>query len=272
MAAPPTITFLSDYGLEGAFVGACHGVMARICPGARVIDVTHGIPRHDIRAGALALRDSLPYLPHGVHLAVVDPGVGGERRAIALRTADGQLLVGPDNGMLWPGAVRLRGVDEAVDIGNSPYRLEQLSATFHGRDLFAPVAASLAAGRSLAEVGDPLSVHELVRLELPRPKVADGGLVATVVGVDRFGNIVLGAKAQHVEQAGFRLGQIVKVVNKGRPYELRFSATFGDVPCGEALLYIDGQRMLALAVNQGSAADHFGLVVDSEVVLRARSV
>ena len=143
----PLITFLSDYGLEDEFAGVCHGVIAGICPDARVIDLTHGIPRHDVRAGALVLRSALPYLPRGIHLAVVDPDVGAERRAVAIRSADDRMLVGPDNGLLSLAAQAAGGVVEAVDIARSPFRLEPVSATFHGRDIFAPVAARLGRGR-----------------------------------------------------------------------------------------------------------------------------
>jgi S-adenosyl-L-methionine hydrolase (adenosine-forming) len=161
MTAP--ITFLSDYGYEDDFAGVCHGVIARIAADARVIDLTHGIPRHNVRAGALVLRNALPYMPAGVHLAVVDPEVGAERRAVALRCpgpagepGDGErLLVGPDNGVLSLAAERFGGAVEAVEIGRSPWRLEPVAATFHGRDIFAPVAAHLATGRPLAEAGEP---------------------------------------------------------------------------------------------------------------------
>src|SRR5436190_17896777 len=142
--------------------------MARIAPEARVIDVTHGSPRHNVRAGALVLRNALPYLPAGVHLAVVDPEVGAERRAVAIRCAEeDRLLVGPDNGLLVLAAERFGGAVEAVDIGRSPWRLEPVSHTFHGRDIFAPVAAFLAAGWPLAEAGDPLDPAGLVGLKLP---------------------------------------------------------------------------------------------------------
>ena len=157
------ITFLSDYGLADEFVGVVHGVIAGICPDARVIDVTHGIPRHDVRAGATVLERALPYLPAGVHLAVVDPDVGAQRRAVALRTAgEGRLLVGPDNGLLTPAAERFGGVGEAVEISASPWRLEPVSATFHGRDIFAPVSAALADGAALSAVG------ERIDAEIPR--------------------------------------------------------------------------------------------------------
>src|SRR3954454_8111441 len=140
----PVLTFLTDYGLLDEFVGICHGVIARLAPEVRVIDITHGIPRHDVRAGALVLRGALPYCPPGVHLAVVDPDVGARRRAVALRCAeDDRLLVGPDNGLLMPAAAALGGAIEAVDISRSAHRLEPVAATFHGRDVFGPVAAAL---------------------------------------------------------------------------------------------------------------------------------
>src|SRR3954471_21763461 len=168
------VTFLSDYGLADEFVGVCHAVIARIAPEVRVIDLTHGIPRHDVRTGALVLARALPYAPAGVHLAVVDPEVGAERRGIAIRCADeGRLLVGPDNGVLMPAAAAFGGAIEAVDVARSPHRLEPVAATFHGRDVFAPVAAHLAAGAPLAGAGDPIGVDELTPLILPEPDLAD---------------------------------------------------------------------------------------------------
>src|SRR5689334_25253074 len=162
----PVITFLSDYGLDDDFVGVCHGVIARIAPEARVIDLSHGVPRHDVRSGALLLRDALPFAPAGVHLAVVDPDVGARRRAVALRCDhEDRVLVGPDNGLLVPAAERFGGVVEAVEISHSPWRLEPVSATFHGRDVFAPVAARLAGGAPLASAGEPLEPSEPVALE-----------------------------------------------------------------------------------------------------------
>ena len=192
MSAP--ISFLSDYGLADEFVGVCHAVIATICPDAQVIDITHGIPRHDVRAGALILRGALPYLPAGVVLAVVDPDVGAERRAVAIRAGDGRQLVGPDNGLLWLAAELSGGVSEAVDIARSAFRLEPVSATFHGRDIFAPVAARLAAGAGLRDCGEPLDPGRLVRVELPRPRLEDGALMTQAVYVDRFGNVALGVE------------------------------------------------------------------------------
>src|SRR3954452_16304320 len=150
------VTFLSDYGLDDDFVGVCHGVIAGLAADVRVIDITHGVARHDVRSGALVLRRALPYMPAGVHLAVVDPEVGAVRRAVALRCASEQrLLVGPDNGLLMLAAARFGGVVEAVEITHALHRREPVSATSHGRDVFAPVAAGLAAGDPLAAAGDP---------------------------------------------------------------------------------------------------------------------
>src|ERR1700677_2410720 len=191
-ALPPVITFLSDYGLLDEFVGVCHGVIARRYPNARVIDLTHSIPRHDVRSGAIVLRSALPFLPAGVHLAIVDPGVSAvgrhARRAVAIRTVEqDHLLVGPDNGLLMPAAERLAGVAEAFDIGQSPERLEPVSRTFHGRDIFAPVAAALAAGAPLSEVGDPLAVDQLRRFGLPKAHLSEGALTVHVLRGDTFG-------------------------------------------------------------------------------------
>lgn len=263
------VTFLTDYGHSDDFVGVCHGVIARIAPDARVIDITHGIPRHDIRAGALALRGALPFMPAGVHLAVVDPGVGGSRRGIAVRCAEeDRILVGPDNGLLVPAADRFGGVVEAVDVGHSPHRLEPVSATFHGRDLFAPVAAHLALGEELASTGDPLAHDELLRLELPQPRVEESELVVHALVADRFGNVVLDASHEDLAQFGLRLGGTVAVVAGGAKAIARYASTFADVDEGELIVYEDAHRQLALAVNRGSAAEQLGVGRDDELRLR----
>jgi S-adenosylmethionine hydrolase len=270
--AAPVITFLSDYGLGDDFVGICHGVIAGICPEARVIDITHGVPRHDVQAGALILRGALRYMPVGVHLAIVDPDVGARRRAIAIRAADDRLLVGPDNGVLWLAADAAGGALEVVDIASSPWRLEPVSATFHGRDVFAPVAARLAAGGQLAQAGAPSDPENLVKLELPRPRWEDGALVATAIYLDRFGNVQV--NANHEDLVGAELG-----VGLGSPIELEagihgrhrayYARTFADVEAGELLLYEDADGTLAVAVSQGSAADRLGLAVGDALSIRS---
>jgi S-adenosylmethionine hydrolase len=268
--ATPVITFLSDYGLQDDFVGVCHGVMAMLCPSARVIDITHGIPRQDVRAGAIVLAAALPYLPAGVHLAVVDPDVGARRRAVALRVADGRLLVGPDNGLLWVAAEQAGGVIEAVDIARSRFRLEPVSATFHGRDIFAPVAARLADGAELAEAGDPLDPGELVPLELPRARLQDGWLVTHVLYVDRYGNLQLDADHGHLEGAGLRLGRAVQLRDpSGQTHRCPFARTFADAEPGELLMYEDAHRRLAVAVSRGDAGGRLGARIDDELWIRA---
>jgi S-adenosylmethionine hydrolase len=252
---PAPITFLSDYGYGDEFVGVCHGVIARRCPGARVIDIAHAIPRHDIRAGALMLAAALPYMPEGIHLAVIDPGVGGSRRAVAVRVAGAaRTLVGPDNGLLAPAWERFGGVAEAADVGRSPARLEPVSATFQGRDIFAPVAAALAAGEPLATVGEPLDPAALTELEIPRAQLRDGALLAHVLGQDRFGNLMLDATAAQLAQLGARPGEALVVELPGGSQAARYASAFAEVPAGELLLYEDSRGRAALAVNRGSAA------------------
>jgi S-adenosylmethionine hydrolase len=263
------ITFLSDYGYNDEFVGVCHGVLATWCPQAQVIDITHGIARHDVRAGAVALRGAVAYMPPGVHLAVVDPDVGRSRRAVALRTAArNHLLVGPDNGLLALAAERLGGVVEAVDIGESPHRLEPVCATFHGRDIFAPVAAALAGGASLAAVGKSFAPAELVGLELPRSRIEDGTLIAQVRTVDRFGNTELNVDRAELRAFGFEIGAAAEVEVVDGQFEAVYVNAFGDAAVEALLLYEDAQQQLALAVNRGSAAERLDLGLDSEVRLR----
>src|SRR4051812_23983186 len=253
------VTFLSDYGLADEFVGVVHAVIARLCPEARVIDLGHGIRRHDVAAGARMLARALPFAPAGVHLAVVDPEVGALRRAVALRTADqDRFLVGPDNGLLLPAAERFGGVAEAVEISTSPWRLEPVSATFHGRDVFAPVAARLAGGSPLAEAGVPLDPAELAAVELSRARLDGDVLVALAVGADVFGNVAL--DAGHADLAGspLRLGRPIAVRAGGRRVLGVYARTFADARAGGLLLYEDAGGALALAVNGGDAAGLLG--------------
>jgi S-adenosyl-L-methionine hydrolase (adenosine-forming) len=264
------ITFLSDYGLADEFVGVVHGVIAGICPDARVIDLGHGIPRQDVSSGAAMLARALPFAPAGVHLAVVDPEVGARRRALALRTAtQDRLLVGPDNGLLVPAAEQFGGVAEAVEISASPWRLEPVSATFHGRDLFAPVAARLACGAPLAAAGAPLEPSELVTPEMTAPRHEPDALIAHVVAIDTYGNAVLDASHEDLVESGLRLGEPVAARAGSRRVRGVVSRTFSDVGAGALLLYEDATGSLALAVNGGDAAALLGLRSGDEVRLEA---
>jgi hypothetical protein len=266
---PPVISFLSDYGLKDEFVGVCHGVIAARCPGAHVIDLTHEIPRHDVLAGAVVLRGSVAYMPSGVHLAIVDPGVGtGSRRAVALRTADGRTLVGPDNGLLTPAADSLGGVAEAVDVGDSPERLEPVSRTFHGRDIFAPVAAAIAAGAALSDVGAPLPAEELLRLEIPSARLVSGVLTAHVLLCDAFGNLTLDASPAQLRALPAEIGARLTVRSAGGEHLARHVLAFAGVPEGELLIYEDSHGNFALAVNRGSAAELLGAERGDELLVR----
>jgi S-adenosylmethionine hydrolase len=262
------VTLLTDYGRDDDFVGVCHGVIRSIDPDAQIVDITHGIRRYAVRQGAIVLRNTLPYMPVGVHMAVVDPQVGTERRAVALRTADGRILVGPDNGLLSLAWERCGGVEMAVDVTRSPHRLEPVSATFHGRDIFAPVAARLAAGAELADAGDPLEPEALAAVDLPAPRHEDGGIVAHALVMDRFGNAGLNVDHDDLAGSGITLGGAVELEVGGERYLATYAQTFADVKPGELLVYQDAYRTLAVAINRGDAAATLALRPDVEVRLR----
>jgi S-adenosylmethionine hydrolase len=264
------ITFLSDYGSADEFAGVCRAVIARIAPDAAVIDLTHGIPRHDVARGAMVLASALAYAPAGVHLAVVDPGVGSPRKAVAVRVAEeDRLLVGPDNGLLAAAIERFGGAVEAVDVSLSPVRLEPISATFHGRDIFAPVAAHLALGGAPGSLGEPIDPAELLTVDLPEPEIeAEQGLVAVVGDVDVFGNAGLIASVEPAAEAGLKLGRPLLIEAGGVTHEAVYALTFADVDEGGLLLYLDASGSLALAVNRGSAAERLGLEAGDRVALR----
>jgi S-adenosyl-L-methionine hydrolase (adenosine-forming) len=273
----PLVTFLSDYGYADGYAGICHGVIARRCPTARVIDISHAIPPQDVRAGALVLADSLPYMPPGVHLAIVDPDVGAgsdsarvrAQHALALRTVEqDRLLVGPDNGLLMLAAERFGGVAQALEISRSRERLEPVSHTFHGRDIFAPVAGALAGGEPLASLGEELDAAGLSPLELPMAHVLDGVLTAHVLRADHFGNLSLDASPAQFEQAGLKLGRTLAIEIAGHTFPARYVSSFADVAAGELLLYEDSRRMTAIAVNRGSAAERLGAERDQELLVR----
>jgi S-adenosylmethionine hydrolase len=263
----PVISFVTDYGLRDGFVGVCHGVIACACPQARVIDLTHELSLHDVHSGALVLASSIEYLPDGaVHLAVVDPGVGTARRAVAVLGRSGARFVGPDNGLLEPAVTASGGAAEAVEITRSPFALAGVSATFHGRDVFAPVAAALAAGRSLSEVGEPIEPTTLMTLDRTHATREDRTLVAHVQYVDQFGNLQLDANPGDIAWVA-DAGQVaVASAAWDRPaLAVQHGVTFADVATGELVLYQDGHRRPAIAVNRGSAAERLGLGIGDEL-------
>ena len=250
------ISFLSDFGLADDFVGTCHGVIKRLAPDVEIIDVTHGIAPQAVLPGALILRNTLPYLPSGVHLAVVDPGVGSTRRPIIVRDAAGDLFVGPDNGLLVPAA-ELRGIESAHEIANPAYALEPVSRTFHGRDLFSPAAAHLALGVEPSELGPPLAPDALARLDIPTPKVRPGAVDAHVLYVDRFGNMQLNMTRDDLDSLGIVPGTRFELELAGERYYATAARTYADARPGEIVLYEDSYRNIAVAINRGNAAEMF---------------
>ncbi len=256
------IVFLTDYGLGDEFAGVCHGVVARIALDARVIDLTHAVGRHDVLGGASALVRAARFMPDdAVYLAVVDPGVGSERRAVAVQTGSGALLVGPDNGLLSMLWEELGGAAVAVEITSERVLLQPVSRTFHGRDVFAPAAAHLAAGLALEELGRAVPVEGLARVSMPSAKVSPGRIECTVVGIDGFGNAQLNIRPDDLEAAGLR--EFFRIEH----HFIRVVGTFGDVPEGDCAAIQDSHGYVAVAVNHGSAAEALGLHVGSELAL-----
>lgn len=259
MAGYQCLTFLTDYGLEDGFVAACHGVAARICPGVRIIDITHLVPPGDVRRGATVLAQTVPYLPPGVHVAVVDPGVGTARRGVAIGTGE-HVFVGPDNGLLsWAVREAGNGPVRAYELTNAELWLEPVSATFHGRDIFMPVAAHLANGLDLAVVGRALEPEDLVMLPPPIRRLLENSVEGEVLTVDRFGNIQLSVTAADLERLGIRTGGSVLLSLGKRRLSVPYQWTFGSVPPGELVAYADSAGCVALAVNAGDAAQRLGL-------------
>lgn len=262
------LTLLTDYGQADEFVGVCHAVARGILPAdTPIVDITHGIRRHDVRHGALTLRNALPYVPVGVHVAVVDPQVGTERRALAVRCADGRVLVGPDNGLLSLAWERAGGAVEAIDVTRSQHRLEPVSATFHGRDVFVPVAAQLATGAELLDAGEAVAIDELVELALPEPRFVADVAVAHALLVDGFGNVSLDLRHEHMLALDLTIGARVEVASGGRSAAATVVQTFADVEAGELLVYEDAWGAVALAVNRGDAAATLDIARDAEVRL-----
>jgi len=263
----PYLTFLTDFGDTAP--ATCRGVIWSILPEARINDLTHGSRQFGIRDGAFLLWSSVPYQPVGVHLAVVDPGVGTERRPIALHTRRGDHLVGPDNGLLMPAAERLGGVTAAHILDNRAlWRADAVSSTFHGRDIFAPVAAHLAGGTPIAEVGTPIDPADLVPLAFPEARVTGSSLHTSVLFIDAFGNCRLAGQPEDLAALRGHLepGDAFSVRIGDARQRVPWQTTFGAVKTGDLLLYDDADYAgLGIGVNQGSAAERLGLTHDTLV-------
>ncbi len=259
------VCFLSDFGLSDDFVGTCKGVMARIAPGAPIIDLTHDVPGFDASVGAEILKHAVGYMPSDtVYLAVVDPGVGTQRRALALRTEGGAYLVGPDNGLLAPAVVALGGVVEAVSLNNSRYHVHPVSNTFHGRDIFAPAAAYLASETELSALGDPVDMADIEGLNLSGVGVEDGRLSVRVISLDRYGNARL---SMMQEELRLPYGSSLKVDTGDGDMPVKYVDTFGSADTGELMLVPDSHWRISLAINKGSAKNALALEVGDTIRL-----
>lgn len=268
----PFISFLTDFGPDVA-AAVCRGVILGICPEATILDLSHAVRKFAVADGAWRLAFALPYLPVGIHVAVVDPGVGTERRPLGLLVGRGDVLIGPDNGLLVPAAEALGGIVEARALTNRALCRDEISSTFHARDIFAPVAAHLATGVAFETVGPTIPLVELVRLPAPRSIVVAGGLESEIVFVDGFGNAYLAATPDDLEAAvgplspgrrlRLRFGGSEGIGRSRQPasLELTWQRTFGEVPPGVPLLYRSSAGQLALSENQGSIVDRLGLAV-----------
>ncbi|MFN2525263.1 MAG: S-adenosyl-l-methionine hydroxide adenosyltransferase family protein [Actinomycetota bacterium] len=253
MRTSEVITFLSDYGLEDEFVGVCHGVILKIAPHIRIVDIHHNILRQDIRHGAIVLQQAVRYMPSAVHLAVVDPSVGSDRRSVCVETPQA-VFIGPDNGLLMPAADVAGGVVAAHEIREEKYLQTPISRTFQGRDVFAPAAAHVASGVEPAQLGPEIDIQELVPLEIPEAWVHDDHLHAEVLQVDRFGNLQLNFGRSHVEKLGLDPGAHLEVRIEGHRLQVPLGTTFADAEPGEFIAIEDSYGYLSLAVNKGDAA------------------
>lgn len=274
-AVRPFISFLTDFGPDAA-AAICRGVMIGIAPDVQIVDVSHSIRKYAIRDGAYLLWIALSWLPVGVHVAVVDPGVGTARRPIGLRTARGDVLIGPDNGLLTPGARVLGGAVEARVLENPNWMLPKISTTFHGRDIFSPMAAHLAIGGSFADVGPEVDIASITTIDFPEPIASDGQLDTSVVYIASFGNLHLAGGSGDLVRAfgpvepGARFEVELEGLD-GKPGHREMAPyvrTFGETAVGTAMLYEDSFGRLGYADNQGDAARRLGARLDQRIRIR----
>ena len=267
---PPFVSLLSDFGLRDPSAGIMRAVVAGICPHAVIVDIAHDVRKFSIRDGALLLWSAVPYLPVGVHVGVVDPGVGTARKGIAMQTLRGDYLVGPDNGLLMPAAARLGGITRVHLLENTEFALPEVSSLFHGRDVFAPAAAHLALGVEVDELGRAVDPRRLLSLEWPRPEILPGRLRAQAIYIDTFGNVKLSALTDDLTAAlpelAFGEPVLVRFGGDGSvPRSATWARTFGDVPEGATLVTSDSYGRATVSIHEGSAAERLGVALDDLV-------
>ncbi len=267
MPENPIISFLTDYGLDDGFVATCHGVLLDITPGARVIDISHTVPPQDIRTGARLLARVTPYLPKAIHVAVVDPGVGGQRRPVAVDTTHG-VFIGPDNGLLTWAAENVGGALSAYELTNRKFFREPVSRTFHGRDIFMPVAGYLARGTALTEVGPQIPTESLISLPAPVEKLQGRELHSEVILADHFGNLHLASPVARLDSFSLPVGHPVVCATSTGDHPATYVEVFEEAPVGDLAFYGDAVGQLTIAVNSGNAAERLGVTAGE--VLRIR--
>jgi len=262
------ISFLSDFGHADEFVGVVHGVIARIAPSTRIIDVTHGIGHGDIHGGAMALTRAVQYMPDGVFLAIVDPGVGTDRRAIAARTPVG-FFVGPDNGVLAPAVAMVGGADLIVSLEDERFQLPGKGATFAGRDIFGPAAAVLASDQAeIEDLGPEVDPGLISPLLIPLAEPAGNGSVkGSVLWVDTFGNIQFNVGPDDLSSLDLSPGDDVLLSFNMEEFRVVWGSTYGDVEEGEAVLHVDSHGQMAVAIRAGRADEDFSFGVGDTVLL-----
>lgn len=259
-----TVSFLSDYGHDDEFVGVVHSVIHQLCPGVRIIDITHGVDPYDVRGGGLTLARSAQYLAPGVVVAVVDPGVGTARRSIAVEVGDGaSVLVGPDNGVLAPAVALVGGATRAVWLNNPEYQLEAPGPLFDGRDVFAPAAAHLCSGVPLGELGEMIEPAGLFPGVFPISEVGEDGISCEVLWVDRYGNAQLNVDPAELDS----LGDVFDVRHDGRARAARRVRSFKDLGVGTVGLVADSYGFVALVCDRSSAAEELGVDPGHQLVL-----
>jgi len=265
----PLITLLSDFGLKDPYVAEMKAVVLSICPQARLVDISHEIEKFNVRMGAFVLASAAPYFPKGtIHVAVVDPGVGTKRRALLVE-ARRAFFVGPDNGLLMMAAEK-QGIRHVYEITNERFMLSRVSRTFHGRDVFAPVAAHLANGYKSSDSGS--EIHDYVLPRFVKPRLTKNGLFGEVLHIDDFGNIVTNISRTELEKTGIQEGEIVRLRLRDKTIKLKFCSTYGEVSVGKSLALIGSHDFLEISANQGNASKKFGARVgDTVAVLRPLS-
>jgi S-adenosylmethionine hydrolase len=265
------IVFASDFGPGTEWVGVCHAVMAGIAPQCRIIDISHALPRFDVGGAGLVLREAMPYAPICIGALIVDPGVGTDRRPIAVRTGRGDVLVGPDNGLLPLAAERIGGIASAKLLDVTAFQRPNASTTFHARDLFCPVAAQMSAGLAFKDVGDGLEAQTLVQATPPLLEVGDGRIVAEAINIDGFGNVRIAARLESLTASGLdNEGAVWVLAPNGEMSALR-AATFGELDAGRVGLIVDSFGWLSLCINRGNAAERLGAKRGSRIELRSRA-